>query len=161
MLRLEFPVIATPLRVLILSIALAVMMPLQAEAKSKPASLIHGTLIPNTQPVVGHTGNCYCEAQWYTAGLKPGKVTVIVHLMSIGLKLAASYGLRADLERRNHTILSQTQAGCWRTAKHCSLTLRFSAKVFRTAPYYIHVIGDGGEGMQFNIQVLGPVYRVS
>jgi hypothetical protein len=154
-------VIAKPIRAAVFVALLAALVPFGAQAKSKPApSAIHGFALTTNRAVIGETGNCYCEAQWYTVGLRPGKTTVSITLISIGMKMGPSYSLRADLERRNQTILNQGQDACWRDSKRCTVSFHFTAKVFHAAPYYIHVIGNGAEGMQYRIQVQGSIYRV-
>jgi hypothetical protein len=148
------------LRVVLLLAALLLAAPSFALAKNKPAkSFVQGSVLYHAA-VRGQTGNCYCEAQWYTVGLKPGKATVTLRLVSIAIKMGPAYSIRADLERRDRTILNQSSGACWRMATHCTLTVHFTAHVDKTAPYYIHVIGNGAEGMEYRLQVQGSQYLV-
>jgi hypothetical protein len=152
-------VIVRSFRAALVAASALMVLPLGAQAKSQP-SVVQGTLLSSTRPVIGQTGNCVCEAQYFTVGLKPGKVTVSIQLTSIGQKLGQSYSMKADLERRNRTTLGMGQNACWRSDTKCRLHFTFTAKVYRAAPYYVHVQGEGGEGMQYRIQVQGPIYRV-
>jgi hypothetical protein len=145
------------LRVLTLLATLCMVAPTFAHAKGK--SVVQGAILYRNV-MRGETGNCYCEAKWYTVGLKPGKATVTLRLVSIAMKMSGSYSIRADLERRDHTILNQSTGACWRDSKHCTLTVHFTAKVDKAAPYYIHIIGSGAEGMAYRLQVQGPQYLV-
>jgi hypothetical protein len=139
--------------------ALMLMAPWGVQAKSS-TTLIQGTVLQSNRAVIGITGNCSCDYKWYTIGLHPGKVTVSLKMMSVALKMGPAYELKADLERRNRTILGQGQAACWRATKHCVLSVRFTAKVFHSAPYYLHVMGNGSEGLKYTAQVQGSIYRV-
>jgi hypothetical protein len=159
----ELHVIATASRALLALCALSLSLaaPSISQAKGKThATPIHGTVLYK-RTVQGMTGNCSCETQWYTVGLKKGKVTITIQLKKIAAKFAVGYGLRADLEARDHTVVAQNGASCLTKDKHCSVTVRLSAKVPSTGAYYVHIIGSGGEGMLYTIGVTGPQYLVS
>ncbi|HCG03327.1 MAG TPA: hypothetical protein DEV93_22665 [Chloroflexi bacterium] len=144
---------------IVLGTALTLMAPWVAQAKSK-TTLIQGTILQSNRAVIGITGNCSCDYKWYTIGLHPGKVTVSLKMMSVALKMGPAYELKADLERRNRQIIGQGQQACWRTAKNCTLTVHFTAKIFRSQPYYLHVMGNGAEGLKYTAQVQGSIYRL-
>lgn len=143
----------------VVATSVSLLAPWGAEAKTK-APVIQGAVLQSNRTVVGITGNCSCDYKWYTIGLKPGKVTVSLKMVSVALKMGPSYELKADLQRRNGEIIGQGQQACWRAAKNCTLSVHFTAKLFRSQPYYIHVMGNGSEGLKYTLKVQGPIYRL-
>jgi hypothetical protein len=143
----------------VLGTAVTLLAPFSAQAKTK-APVIQGAVLQSNRAVVGITGNCSCDYKWYTIGLRPGRVTVSLKMISVALKMGPSYELKADLQRRNGEIIGQGQQACWRATKNCTLSVHFTAKLFRSQPYYIHVMGNGSEGLKYKLQVQGPIYRL-
>jgi hypothetical protein len=150
-----------PFIALVLAVSALAILPSLSHASGQASkSKIHGVVLTHGASQ-GQTGNCTCEARWYTVGLKPGKVTVTVKFVSVAMKMGQSYGFHVDLERADRSILGQTQGACWRTDKHCTINLHFSATVDTQAPYYIQVSGSGAEGIAYSLHVQGNQYRVT
>ncbi|HEX6509169.1 MAG TPA: hypothetical protein VF221_16190 [Chloroflexota bacterium] len=130
--------------------------PRGAQAKGMP---LKGQQITGAQWIVGHTGDCICDEQWYTLGLRPGPVTVDAHLLFSTMKLQPTYSLLIWFNQ-GETNLKFAEKTCPRALKICNKVLGFTTHIAHAGVYYLLVKGRNAEGITYSIRVRGKLYRL-
>jgi hypothetical protein len=109
--------------------------------------------------VLGMTGDCSCEAQWFTFGANPGKVQVEASMRKPNSVLTNEYAIRV-MVLQGAITLGYKYALCLTNQKHCAGIMRFSVSVPRHGVYYVRVDGMGAHQIPFALQLKGSVFAL-
>jgi hypothetical protein len=148
------------LRKSILAIVLAVCilpgMGMAAQAKGVP---FKGQLIMANGVMSQTTGNCMCNANWYTLGANPGSLTITATLQGYSLPFTTSYGVRMFLYAGKRSV-NGGQAACTTSQKRCHQQAVLRVRVRTPTIYYLQVYGPGASVVYYSLRVSGKIRRL-
>lgn len=127
-----------------------------AQAKTVP---FKGRLISTTTAVSQTTGNCMCNANWYTFAVDPGAVTITGTLQGYSLAYGPSYGLRMFLYAGTRPD-GGGQAGCMTSQKHCRQQAVIRSTVRKSTVFYLEVYGPGASLVYYSLRVNAKIRRL-
>jgi hypothetical protein len=120
-----------------------------AVAKGVP---LKGEVIGITSPIHNSTGNCACNANWYTFAVSPGSLSITAGVQGYSLPFTTSYGLRMFLFAGAHPA-GAGQAACLTRQKHCGAQAVIRARVHTLTVFYLEVYGPGAETVNYSLRV--------
>jgi len=148
--------VRSPVFACLLSLFLFFGLSASAEARSVP---FKGRLISTSAPLSQTTGNCMCNANWYTFAVNPGNLTVSAALHGYTLSYGTSYGLRMFLYAGKQPV-GGGQAGCVTTQKSCRQQAVIHLQVHKTAVYYLQVYGPGASVVYYSLRVTARIRQL-
>jgi hypothetical protein len=120
---------------------------------------LKGQQIADSGWKMGQTGDCVCDEQWYTLGLRPGRLIVNADPLTITMKFQPTYKLMVWLYQGN-TLLGYAERTCKSSQRVCNKTFALTSQITRTGVYYLEVKGLNAEGLSYALQVRGNFYRL-
>jgi len=142
---------------LLLIASVLVMWPTGVSARGIP---VKGMRINDSTTISRVTGNCQCNWEWFTVGLKPGTLTVSATIKSCAGMMAPACGMYIDLIRGN-AMLTRAQSGCYGSKSHCNQPLDLTYRISRQGVYYLMVHGAGAQEVTYAMRVRGNIYRLA
>jgi hypothetical protein len=126
------------------------------EAKGLP---IKGELILANGVISQTTGNCMCNANWYTLGANPGKMTLTATLQGYSLPFTSIYGLRMFLYAGTRPA-GAGQAACETKQKRCHQQAVVRTRVRTPTIYYLEVYGPGASVVYYSLRVNAKIRKL-
>src|SRR5947209_4906504 len=93
-----------------------------------------GLELDRSQTISFRTGNCQCVWNWYTVGLRPGRVSISLSVGKCSLAITPVCSASADLYRGS-AKLKEATASCYIKHSSCKASLR--ANIDAAGAYYI------------------------
>jgi hypothetical protein len=130
------------------SMILAVLFASTVQAKGIP---LKGEVVAITKPISNTTGNCACNANWYTFAVSPGKLSITATLQGYSLPFTTSYGLRLFLFAGKRPD-GAGQASCLTSQKHCHAQAVIRSNVRNLTVFYLEVYGPGASTVNYSLR---------
>lgn len=105
------------------------------------------------------TGDCVCDTQWFTVGLKQGPVSFSGRLQSCNGGLAPSCGVNAFLYR-GIRLLGSTNGACPKSNTRCGAKLKIKTRIRTGGAYYLMIQGTGALRIKYTLHVKGNIYAL-
>jgi hypothetical protein len=120
---------------------------------------LRGVEIDRSGVITATTGNCNCNWQYYTLGLRAGPIRIDVKLSRVHGAFAPAFGARLFLSQATDgNAVAHTQVGCMAKQTNCGAMMRLETRISHPGVYYILVSGDGALKIPFTMSVRGRVY---
>jgi hypothetical protein len=120
---------------------------------------IRGQEIQRNGVITGSVGECSCTDEWYTAGFRPGKMTIIATITGHSGVARVSYGIRIGVLHGMQSV-GFSQAACLASQRRCGAKARITARIQSAGAYYLKVSGLGANGISYSIHIQGRIYRL-
>ena len=119
--------------------------------------ILKGAEIDHNMYLHGSTGSCICDDRWFTMGLAPGTVKIIVQLQHCGTTATKTCAIEAYLSR-GKTDLGAATPACFSSQKHCNRSQTITYHVKQRGAYYLLLRGAGSLLIYFSLRINGNVY---
>lgn len=125
-------------------------------AHANGGAAFKGELIDSSRAVNNVTGNCVCEANWYTFAMNRGTMTVTAVLKGYGLRFSSVYSLQVALfaGTPRHQV-GGAQAACLTKKRVCNRPARIRRRVRVPTVFYLEIYGPGAEQVRYALSVHG------
>jgi len=144
---------------LVLALIVGALFTTQASEAQSHGPLLMGRVIDTTHPFHDATGNCSCNWQWYTIGVRPGTLRIVATLHSYAGKMAPTWAIRVVLLQGKHQV-KVGQAACLATHTSCNQSVTLTTRVSRSTIYYVEVEGPGASQISYTMRFAGALFQL-
>ncbi|HZU11201.1 MAG TPA: hypothetical protein VFB58_00025 [Chloroflexota bacterium] len=131
----------------------------QAAPVSAHGPMLTGQILNHPTTVVGTTGTCSCLDRWFTAGFRPGHVTIQASLDKCSARTYKVCTLSVYvLSGQPMMMVKQLVLRC--PSKRCGEAGKISLTVHQKRVYHVMVHGDGASTILFVMRVNGAMYHL-
>ncbi len=129
------------------------LLPLASGVASAKGIPLKGQILDSNKGMTLTTGNCSCDTNWFTLGVRPGPVQISAALKTYDMGFGFSYAVRVTVLQGGQSV-AYGQAACSVKQKHCNQVARIRFQAKSRAIYYLRVEGPGAEGVRYILDVL-------